>query len=166
MGRSINNLLHIFYLIGVCRTLEYFTYKTATNVVVGENWSGPKWETHVHLQEQFWGHVSVNTVWQARLYLLSRIKVIWFFASSRVLPLHDSAKILLAKLQAYQAQAVTVREYYQKEHMNYKQVDGEKSKWQVWNSALEVGTQSVQQIQVYLQKTKLGEWGAPYEGPN
>lgn len=54
-------------------------------------------------------------------------------------------------------QVMAVREFYEKEHDNLVQVDANRSKWWVWNLALEVGKLSVRQIQTYLQRIQHGK---------
>ena len=66
--------------------------------------------------------------------------------------LHDSAQILAVKLAAYNKNIGGVRSFYQKEHMNYLNIDGQRSKWWVWNTTLEHTRDSVRQIQSYLQR--------------
>jgi len=74
----------------------------------------------------------------------------------RVLPLHDSAEIFTIKMAAWHNEIEPVRSWYQKEHDNWSTVAGDRSKWWVWNSALEIARKSVVQIQTYLQRISEG----------
>ena len=49
-----------------------------------------------------------------------------------------------------------MREWYQKEYRNWVPVDGQRSKWWVWNQALDEARKSVRQIQTYLQRLSEG----------
>ena len=71
--------------------------------------------------------------------------------------MHDSAQILAIKLGAWKKEITAVRDWYANENSNLVEVDGERSKWWVWNKALEIGKQSVVQIQAYLQRVSEGE---------
>lgn len=76
---------------------------------------------------------------------------------SRVLPLHDSQQILGIRLNAWQREIVEVRDWYQKEHRNWVPMDGQRSKWWIWNQALDEARKSVRQIQTYLQRLSEGK---------
>ncbi|KAH3738545.1 hypothetical protein DPMN_045182 [Dreissena polymorpha] len=78
-------------------------------------------------------------------------------AAARIQPLHDSAQILAVKLGAYNRNIGVVRQWYETEHMNYRLMDGERSKWWVWNTALDLARESVRQIQTYLQRISDGK---------
>ena len=73
------------------------------------------------------------------------------------MPLHDSNQILAVKLAAYNKNIDEVRNWYKSEHMNFKVIDGERSKWWVWNTTLEFSRESVRQIQTYLQRISDGK---------
>ena len=73
-----------------------------------------------------------------------------------MLPLHDSQQILGIRLNAWQQEIPEVRDWYQKEHRNWVAVDGQRSKWWVWNQALDEARKSVRQIQTYLQRLSEG----------
>lgn len=75
----------------------------------------------------------------------------------RVLPLHDSQQILGIRLNAWQQEIEAVRDWYQKEHRNWVHVDGQRSKWWIWNQALDEARKSVRQIQTYLQRLSEGD---------
>ena len=49
-----------------------------------------------------------------------------------------------------------MREWYQKEHRNWVPIDGQRSKWWIWNQALDEARKSVRQIQTYLQRLSEG----------
>lgn len=51
---------------------------------------------------------------------------------------------------------MAVREWYQAEHRNWVPVDGQRSKWWIWNQALDEARKSVRQIQTYLQRLSEG----------
>ncbi|KAI8520846.1 adenylate kinase [Branchiostoma belcheri] len=76
---------------------------------------------------------------------------------NRTLPLHDSPQIMAIKLAAWQEQVGGVRKWYQSEHRNWLGVDGERSKWWVWNKAKNESHKSVQQIQTYLKSIGQGK---------
>ena len=50
-----------------------------------------------------------------------------------------------------------MREWYQQEHRNWVPVDGQRSKWWIWNQALDEARKSVRQIQTYLQRLSEGK---------
>ena len=70
--------------------------------------------------------------------------------------MHDSAQILAIKLAAWNKEVGAVREWYKDEHANLVTIAGERSKWWVWNRALEASQSSVMQIQTYLQRISQG----------
>ncbi|KAL9969395.1 hypothetical protein ACROYT_G021608 [Oculina patagonica] len=78
-------------------------------------------------------------------------------APTRVFPLHDSQQILGIRLNAWQQEIAAVRDWYQKEHRNWVPVDGQRSKWWIWNQALDEARKSVRQIQTYLQRLSEGK---------
>lgn len=87
-----------------------------------------------------------------------------FNLSFRTLPLHDSSQILAVKLAAYNKEVGAVKEWYKKEHMNHELVSGERSKWWVWNAALDISKKSVSQIQTYLKRIADGVFSVNYTG--
>lgn len=87
-----------------------------------------------------------------------------FNLSFRTLPLHDSSQILAVKLAAYNKEVGAVKEWYKKEHMNHELVSGERSKWWVWNAALDISKKSVSQIQNYLKRIADGVFSVNYTG--
>lgn len=74
-----------------------------------------------------------------------------------MLPLHDSQQILGIRLNAWQREISDVRDWYQQEHRNWVPVDGQRSKWWVWDQALDEARKSVRQIQTYLQRLSEGK---------
>ena len=102
---------------------------------------------------------AVNVV---RLGICNLLKIVWrvneiqLLLNPRVLPLHDSQQILGIRLNAWQREISYVREWYQKEHKNWVSLDGQRSKWWVWNQALDEARKSVRQIQTYLQRLSEG----------
>ncbi|XP_072178424.1 adenylate kinase 9-like isoform X1 [Diadema setosum] len=78
-------------------------------------------------------------------------------SADRVLPLHDSAQILAVKIAAWQKEITAVREWYKEQHRNWVSVNGERSKWWVWNQATEHAQTSVRTIQNYLQRISEGK---------
>ena len=74
----------------------------------------------------------------------------------RVLPLHDSAEIFAVKLSAWQTEVGAVREWFQRQHINWVPLPGDRSKWWMWNSAKEIARKCVVQIQTYLQRIAEG----------
>ena len=97
-----------------------------------------------------------------RLGICNLLKIVWrvneiqLLLNPRVLPLHDSQQILGIRLNAWQREISYVREWYQKEHKNWVSLDGQQSKWWVWNQALDEARKSVRQIQTYLQRLSEG----------
>ncbi len=59
-----------------------------------------------------------------------------------------------------------MRDWYQNEHANWVSIDGERSKWWVWNRALDAAKHSVVTIQVYLQKISDGMHDLHHVGPD
>ena len=49
-----------------------------------------------------------------------------------------------------------MRDWYQNEYSNWVPLDGQRSKWWVWNQALDEARKSVRQIQTYLQRLSEG----------
>lgn len=71
--------------------------------------------------------------------------------------MHDSLQILGIRVNAWRQEVTDVREWYQKEYRNWLSVDGQRSKWWVWNQALDEARKSVRQIQTYLQRLSEGK---------
>ncbi|XP_014663121.1 PREDICTED: adenylate kinase 9-like [Priapulus caudatus] len=77
-------------------------------------------------------------------------------SANRMLPLHDSAKILAMRIVESQKQLSSVQSWYQEEHNNWEAIDGERSKWWVWRHAVELAQSSVKQLEDYLHLTGKG----------
>ena len=92
---------------------------------------------------------------------MSRVNEFHLRLIPRILPLHDSQQILGIRLNAWQREISYVREWYQKEHRNWVSLDGQRSKWWVWNQALDEARKSVRQIQTYLQRLSEGIFNHP-----
>lgn len=75
----------------------------------------------------------------------------------RIYPLHDSSQVLAMKVAAYNKEIHEVRQWYEKEHMNYAYINGAHSKWKSWNEAIDIAQTSVRQIQTYLQRVSDGK---------
>ena len=74
----------------------------------------------------------------------------------RVLPLHDSAEIFTTRTAAWHNEVIAVRSWYQSKHDNWSTIAGQRSRWAVWNAALDIAKNSVVQIQTYLQRISEG----------
>lgn len=82
--------------------------------------------------------------------------------SPRTQPLHDSHQIFAVKLARYKKEIGKLRDFYTEEHANWTTLDGEKSKWWLWNECVKIGKASVVQIQTYLQRIMDGrQWLQP-----
>jgi len=79
-----------------------------------------------------------------------------FLVCYRVLPLHDSAEIFTIRTAAWHNEVEAVRSWYQTEHDNWSVVAGGRSRWWVWNAAVEITKKSVVQVQTYLQRISAG----------
>ena len=75
----------------------------------------------------------------------------------RVLPLHDSHKILSIRLTAWQKEMTGVIEWYQREHDNFHSVDGTMSKWWVGEKSKQIAFESVRATQTYMDRTYQGQ---------
>merc|ERR1712178_226830 len=78
------------------------------------------------------------------------------YSPDKAMPQHDSPQILAQKMGAWNKEISAVRQWYQAEHNNIVSINGMRSKWWVWNKALEIGKSSVMQIQTYLQQIEKG----------
>ena len=86
----------------------------------------------------------------------SEVNELLFCCPYRILPLHDSAQILAVRIAAWQKEITAVREWYKEQHRNWVSVNGERSKWWVWNEASQHAQCSVRRIQDYLQRISEG----------
>ena len=55
-------------------------------------------------------------------------------------------------------EVIPVKEWYHHQHSNLTLLDGLRSKWYMWNTAMEVVRKSIQQIQNYLYSIDAGEF--------
>jgi len=74
----------------------------------------------------------------------------------RVLPLHDSHKILSIRLTAWQKEVDDVIHWYKTEHDNFHSVDGTMSKWWVGETSKQIAFESVRATQTYMDRTYQG----------
>jgi len=72
----------------------------------------------------------------------------------RVLPLHDSHTILAIRIACHRRESAPIREFYLTQYKNLFTIDGEKSKWWVYNAAMVEVVQSVSHIQSYIQRVR------------
>jgi adenylate/nucleoside-diphosphate kinase len=79
---------------------------------------------------------------------------------TRTYPVHDSTSILLVRSANYRKHVESVREWYSTQHHNWQQVDGERSRWWVWEKTREVALTSARQIQHYLARITSGRAAA------
>ena len=74
----------------------------------------------------------------------------------RTLPLHDSHMITAVRLGAYMNSIGSIRAWYDEKHRNIIAIDGEESKWKIWNSTLIEVKAIVKKIQIYLERIAQG----------
>ncbi|KAG2468399.1 KAD9 kinase, partial [Polypterus senegalus] len=72
-------------------------------------------------------------------------------------PKHDSPQILTIRNSCYKREIDIIKRYYQEQFQNWVTIDGEKSKWWVWEKALEEARTSVIYIQTYLERIRQGK---------
>ena len=65
--------------------------------------------------------------------------------------------ITAVKLSAYLNSVGPIRSWYQGQHRNLFELNGEESKWKVWNGALQETKVIVKKIQTYLERTAQGK---------
>ncbi|KAL0967755.1 hypothetical protein UPYG_G00256470 [Umbra pygmaea] len=70
--------------------------------------------------------------------------------------LHDSPQILNIRNSNFKREVEPVREHYQQQYQNWVSVDGNNSKWWVWNKVLDEACLSLKHIQTYLQRIRTG----------
>ena len=68
------------------------------------------------------------------------------------LVLNDSPEIIGYKLREWKNEIPFIRDWYSNEHRNWIQIDGNKSKWSIWDSAKNTSFDSIKRIQVYLDR--------------
>lgn len=64
--------------------------------------------------------------------------------------LNDSPEIIGYKIREWKNEIGFIRDWYMNEHKNYAQIDGNSSKWAIWNEAKKIGFESIRLIQTYL----------------
>ena len=79
-----------------------------------------------------------------------------FVPFSRTQPLHDSTAILLVRSSHYYKQVEAVKKWYTQEHDNWHTVDGQASKWWVWQTVRGHTLTSACQIQQYMANVNSG----------
>ena len=79
------------------------------------------------------------------------------FILYRIHPLHDSDSILLVRSNHYQKNLEAVKTWYTNEYDNWHTVDGEASRWLVWDMSRKYALYTAQQIQQYLFQISFGE---------
>ena len=88
---------------------------------------------------------------------------LWSFSTSlfvltfyRTYPVHDSHTIISIRLACWKREVEAVREWYKNVQRNWTGIDGTRSKWLVWQTALDEAKRNIQDIQVYLVKIAEG----------
>jgi len=81
----------------------------------------------------------------------------------RTYPKHDSAQIVTVKINSFHKNIEEIRKWYNTQHMNYDLIKVEKSKWWVWNEALDIARNSVKTIQIYLERVARGQAACVYD---
>lgn len=71
---------------------------------------------------------------------------------ARGMILNDSPEVIGYKLREWKNEIGFIREWYSNEHKNLVKIDGQQSKWAVWEAAKKHGFESVKHIQVYLHR--------------
>lgn len=66
--------------------------------------------------------------------------------------LNDSPEIIGYKLREWKNEIGFIRDWYINEHKNLVQLDGQQSKWSLWEQAKDIGFDSIKNIQIYLNK--------------
>ncbi|MGH0164644.1 UNVERIFIED_CONTAM: hypothetical protein FKN15_057830 [Acipenser sinensis] len=77
--------------------------------------------------------------------------------NERPYPLHDSPQILAIRNSCYKSEILGVKKYYEEQFQNWVVIDGERSKWWVWNKVQEEASTSVKHIQTYLERIREGK---------
>ncbi|XP_046877163.1 adenylate kinase 9 isoform X1 [Hypomesus transpacificus] len=70
---------------------------------------------------------------------------------------HGSPQILTIRNSSFKREVEAVRQYYQQHYQNWLVLDGNNSKWWVWNRVLEETRISMTHIHTYLEKIQLGQ---------
>ena len=69
---------------------------------------------------------------------------------ARNLILNDSPETIGYKIREWKSEIGFIRDWYSNEHKNFVQIEGNSSKWSIWNEAKQVGFESINLIQTYL----------------
>ena len=93
--------------------------------------------------------------YQILLLYIMGIQLLYHFFRS--MSLHDSAQIFSVKLASWMRAVIPIKEWYHHNHANLTTLDGLRSKWFMWNQAMEVVRESIQQIQNYLYNIEAGK---------
>jgi len=67
-----------------------------------------------------------------------------------------SEAITVVRHSSYDEHIGQVRQWYEEEHQNWFAVDGQASKWKLWNTVLDLAKDSVDKIQNYLNSNIAG----------
>ena len=71
---------------------------------------------------------------------------------ARGLVLNDSPEIMGYKIREWKSEVGFIRDWYNKEHKNLVELDGQESKWSLWDKAKRIGFDSIRNVQIYLHK--------------
>ena len=71
--------------------------------------------------------------------------------------MHDSSRIFGIKLKYWRKVVIPVKQWYEKRHFNWYTINGQASKWLVWNTASDIAKKSIQQIQTYTERISKGK---------
>jgi len=75
----------------------------------------------------------------------------------RTMTLHDSHTILAIKVACSRREEKPLLEFYRESYKNLLWVDGEKSKWWVYDTVFEAIQTTIQNIQMYIEKVAKGK---------
>lgn len=79
------------------------------------------------------------------------------FFHFRVYPIHDSHTILAIKIACYHRESGPIKDFYRDHYKNLFSIDGEKSKWWVFNEVKEEIQKAISNIQTYIEQITGGE---------
>lgn len=86
-----------------------------------------------------------------------RTHFMWCLPLFSVGPLHNSAMAHTMRAQAYLRHSAEVRQWYEVQHRNWHCVDGEGSRWKVWESTSQLVAPRLKEIQLYIDQIPQGE---------
>ena len=66
--------------------------------------------------------------------------------------LNDSPEMIGYKMREWKNEIGFIRDWYSNEHKNFIQIEGNCSKWSIWNIAKKIGFESINLIQIYLNR--------------